>query len=114
MDICKGIQTSAKHWRNSNVDLVEKLANLEKDIFNAPLHCFGVHHGCQDYFCKKETTLEAETNIEILKKEGKWDKLLTLVQRYFATSVQSLLLNYNNNPCESFNSLVAKLIGDDF
>lgn len=113
-EICKGVQTAAKHWRNSNVDVVEKLTNLEKDIFNAPYHYFGKHDDCEDYFCTKATTTEAEKNIALLKKEGKWEQIMNLCQRYFASIIPSLLLNHNTNAAESFNNLVCKYIGEKY
>lgn len=111
-DICLGVQTAAKHWRNSNVTLLEKLVNLERDVLNAPLHCFGVHDDCADYFCSKESEPEAVELVSMLKSDGIFYEILNLCQTYFASSVPSLLLNYNNNYAESFNNLVAKYIGN--
>lgn len=112
-DICLGIQTASKHWRNSNVTLLEKLVNLEKDIFNAPFHCFGIHDDCADYFCSKETESEATELVSMLKSDGIFNEILNLCQTYFASVVPSLLMNYNNNKAESFNNLVAKYTGID-
>lgn len=110
-DICLGVQTAAKHWRESSVTTLEKLVNLEKDVLNAPMHCFGIHHDCNPYYCTKKTEPEAEKIVTFLKDEGIFSEILSLCTHYFASSVPSMLLNYNNNMAESFNNLVAKYTG---
>lgn len=106
-----GIQTAAKHWRNSNVTLLEKLQNLEKDVLNAPMHYFGIHDECEEYYCSKSTEPEARENIDMLKSDGIFYEILNICQTYFGSSVPSLMLNYNNNAAESFNNLIAKYTG---
>lgn len=91
--------------------VLEKLVNLEKDVLNAPMHCFGIHDDCEQYFCSKTTEPEARENVELLKSSGIFYEILNLCHTYFASSVPSLLLNYNNNAAESFNNLIAKYTG---
>lgn len=107
-----GVQTAAKHWRSSSVTVLEKLVNLEKDVLNAPMHYFGIHDDCESYFCSKETEPEARDHVASLKADGIFDEILNLCESYFASSVPSLLLNYNNNMAESFNNLIAKYTGE--
>lgn len=80
-------------------------------MLNAPMHCFGIHHDCDPYFCTKETKPEAEDIVAMLKDDGVFSEILSLCTHYFASSVPSMLLNYNNNMAESFNNLVAKYTG---
>ncbi|KAG4076831.1 hypothetical protein HA402_004433 [Bradysia odoriphaga] len=110
-DICMGIQTASKHWRESDVNLLEKLVNLEKDVSNAPFHYYGIHDECEDYYCSKTTEPEAREIVDMLKTEGIFNEILNICQTYFGSSVPSLLLNYNNNAAESFNNLIAKYTG---
>lgn len=110
-DICLGVQAAASHWRAANVTVLEKLVNLEKDVLNAPMHYFGIHDECSEYYCTKDTDPEARDIVTMLKSDGIFDEILNLCQTYFASSVPSLLLNYNNNAAESFNNLIAKYTG---
>lgn len=106
-----GIQTASKHWRESGEPLLEKLINLEKDVFNAPFHYYGIHDGCRDYYCSKTTEPEAREIVDMLKDESIFNEILNICQTYFGCTVPSLLLNYNNNAAESFNNLIAKYTG---
>lgn len=110
-DICKGVKTAAKHWRESNLSLGEKINNLEEDIMNAPLHYFGVHTGCKSYFCSKTTTAAALDNLQLLKDDGLYYEIMNLCQVYFGGNAISLLVNETNNPAEEFNNIVAKYLG---
>lgn len=110
-DICKGIKVAAKHWRESDLDSIEKINNLEEDIMNAPSHYFGVHDNCKSYFCDKTTAQCATDNLNLLKEDGLYYEILNLCQHYFAGNAKSLLENYTNNPAEEFNNVVAKFLG---
>lgn len=110
-DMCKGVKTAAKHYRNQNMSLRKKMACLEEDVMNCPLHYYGVHTKCKPYFCSKKTTNAALKNLQLLKEDGLWYEILNLVQVYFASNSKSLLENYTNNPAEEFNNIVAKYLG---
>lgn len=110
-DISTGIKMASRHWRESELDLSEKIKKLEEDILNAPAHYFGVHHNCKSYFCTKTTTQEAIDNLNLLKEDGLYYEVLNLCQHHFGGHAKSLLENYTNNPAEQFNNIVAKFIG---
>lgn len=110
-DICKGVKTAAKHWRESDLSITEKLRNLETDIMNAPAHYFGVHTHCRSYFCSKTTSTAALNNFALLKDDGLYYEVLNLCQVYFASNSKSLLENRTNNAAEEFNNIVAKYLG---
>lgn len=110
-DICKGVKAAANHYRNQNLSLRKKMAYLEDDIMNSPLHYYGVHTKCKPYFCSKQTTDAALKNLQLLKEDGLWYEILNLVQVYFASNSKSLLENFTNNPAEEFNNIVAKYLG---
>lgn len=102
---------AAKHWNETSLSEEEKCYNLEKDCMNAPLHCFGIHDNCSEYFCTKSTTPQAREFVTALKNHGLYLPVLNLCQRYFANNAKSLLAGYNNNVAESYNSLIAKYTG---
>ena len=86
---------------------------LVKDLVNAPSHIFGDHLRCHErdegYFCKgpKENEVSVIANLE---KSG----MLAVIQKVIdklCTHADSLLYSYNSNSVESFNSIVAKLVG---
>lgn len=109
--MCKGIRLAAKHWKESNLDPVEKYTNLEKDIMNALPHYLGHHNNCANYFCKKTTNPEAQKTITILKESGMWYEVMDLCQSYFANNAKSLIAGFCTNKTEGFNSLIAKSLG---
>lgn len=102
---------AATHWRDSNFEMIEKLKNLEKDCLNAPLHYFGIHDGCDKYFCNKTTKSESIDIVNLLKSDGLFHEIMNLCQDYFCSNVKSLLADHTNNWVEEFNNLVAKYLG---
>lgn len=84
---------------------------MEKDIINAPYHCFGVHTKCSDYFCKKATDQAAVATVNWLKDDGIFYEIVNLCQKYFANNAMTLLEGYTTNAAEGFNNLVAKYLG---
>lgn len=111
-DLCKGVRSAAKHWRDSNVDAIQKLENLERDCLNAPLHYLGNHDNCDKYFCNKITTKESNELIDLLKSGGIFHEILNYCNIYFACNVKSLIEDCNNNAAEEFNNVVAKYLGN--
>lgn len=111
-DICKGLRMAAAHWRESDVNIIEKLQNLEKDCLNAPYHYFGDHDNCNKYFCKKTTTLKSAATIDFLKSGGVFHEILKLCNIYFASNVKSLLEDCTNNSAEELNNIIAKYLGN--
>lgn len=110
-NLCKGIRLAARHWQESNLDPVEKYANLENDIMNALSHYLGHHDKCGKYFCKKTTNPEAQEIITVLKDSGMWYEVMDLLQSYFGNNAKSLIAGYCTNKAEGFNSLIAKSLG---
>lgn len=104
---------AAQHWKESELDPVEKYANLERDVMNAPLHYLGIHDNCQQYFCNKKTEPEAHNVIAVLKDTGVYYQLLDLCQSYFSNNAKSLMAGYCTNMCEGFNSQIAKELGNN-
>ncbi len=111
VDIVKGIKVAAKYWRESNVELIDKITKLEEDVFNAPSHYFGVHDKCRSYFCKKKTEQGAIDNMNLMKQDGIYYEIMNLIQTYFAGNAKSLLEGNSNNQAEQFNNVVAKYLG---
>lgn len=109
--ICKGVKSAAKHWRDSDKTLNEKIRKLQDDVMNAPLHYFGVHTHCNNYFCTKDTDQKAIDTLNLLQTDGLYFEVLNLCQIYFAANAKSLLENETNNPAEEFNNIVAKYLG---
>lgn len=110
-DICKGVKSAAKYWRESTASFSKKINGLEQDIMNAPSHYFGVHTKCKSYFCNKTTNPESIKNLKLLKEDGLFYEVMNLCQVYFAGNAKSLLENHTNNPAEEFNNIVAKYLG---
>lgn len=105
---------AAKHWRESDIDLPQKYEKLEKDIMNAPLHYLGIHDGCAEYFCDKETDPEAYTALAVLKESGVYYELLDICQFYLLNNAKSLIAGVSTNQTEGFNSLICKTLGNYF
>lgn len=103
---------AAKHWRESDIELPEKYLNLEKDIMNAPLHYLGIHDGCSDYFCNKETDPEARESLAVLKESSVYYELLDICQFYLFNNSKSLIAGLSTNQTEGFNSLICKTLGN--
>lgn len=112
--ICKGIRSASKHWREANINDIQKLENLEKDCLNAPYHYLGNHDKCQEYFCNKTTTPESQEIIELLKADGLFHAILECCNIYFAANAKSLLAGLNNNNSESLNNLIAMNTGINY
>lgn len=110
-DIGIGIRKAAEYWRKSDVDIVKKLENLERDCINAPYHCFGIHDNCSQYFCQKTTSPESKTTFDKLKASGLFHEILNYCNIYFASNVRSLIADLTNNSAEEFNNVVAKYLG---
>lgn len=103
---------AAKYWKKSSLDEIKKLENLEKDCLNAPLHYFGNHENCNTYFCNKETTVDANNTIEMLKSVGLFHEILNFCNVYFASNTKSLIANCTTNAAEEFNNVIAKYLGE--
>lgn len=100
------------HWRESPLDRIKKLENLEKDCLNAPYHYFGDHKNCAQYFCQKKTTKESIRTIKTLKSSGLFHELLNYCNSYFANNVTSILENETTNAAEELNNVIAKYLGN--
>lgn len=108
LDICKGVYMAAAHWRNSEIDMTNKIRNLANDVMNAPDHYFGSHTNCATYFCDKQNVKAEEPGLKLLKDCKLYDAILDACQHYFANNAKSLLANFTTNDNESFNNLLCK------
>jgi len=85
---------------------------LQKDILNIPSHIFGEHKRCEarGRICKRKCDEIKKNYVPFLKLHGFYPKIESAIM-YLSTYSDSLLLNLTNNPAESFNSIICKLIG---
>lgn len=95
------------------MDILKKLEKLEEDCLNAPYHYFGNHDNCDQYFCKKKSTEESQSTIDLLKSGGIFHQILNYCNIYFASNVRSLLENCTNNAAEELNNVIAKYLGTE-
>ena len=107
---CKGIQSAAKFWRESDVGEIRKIVSLEQDVLNAPFHYSGNHDKCAAFFCKKHTGSPANDLVDLMKADGLWMEIMNQMQFYFGNHAKSLIANCTTNVAEQFNSIIAKNI----
>lgn len=83
---------------------------LQNDILNIPSHVFGEHKRCKacDRICKENDN--KKNYVPYFKLYGLYPKIETATM-YLSGYSESLLLNYTNNPAESYNSIICKEIG---
>ena len=108
--IQKGIKAAATYNRNDSGPQTteERISNLKSDIMNCPYHIFGNHDNCRDYFCSSET--ESTTILSEMMSCGMFSDLM----KYFkitAEKCEGILFGHTTNFAESFNSMIAKLVG---
>lgn len=111
-EISKGVRMAAKHWRESNLSMMEKLENLERDCLNASYHYFGNHDKCDQYFCTKVTTTDCNAKINLLKSGGMFYEIMNACNTYFASNVRSLIEDCTSNSAEELNNVIAKYLGN--
>ncbi|XP_071652583.1 uncharacterized protein [Temnothorax longispinosus] len=106
----KEVMELASSRRGENIPPHLQATKLRDDIYNmSPNHVFGEHTECKKRGRKCEDA--TKTNyVDDLKKHGLYQKI-QIALRYIAAHSESLLLNYTNNPAESFNSIICKEIG---
>ncbi|XP_031332942.1 uncharacterized protein LOC116163225 isoform X1 [Photinus pyralis] len=95
--------------KSENNALDDKIDNLKKDILNSPYHIFGRHVHCKDYFCKGSDENKDDL-VDIYTQNGILGGINTIIQR-LADHASSLLYDTDNNPAETYNSIIAKLVG---
>ena len=57
------IAMRSKQVANNEMDRKEAAKQLQEDILNAALHCFGSHHKCKADYCKTIRAIKASTGI---------------------------------------------------
>ena len=87
----------------------EDMKHLQRQILNSVHHVFGDHCNCKKY---KVPCEEKETKnwIPTLKSTGMYNSIHRAVSD-LSCHVRSLLLTTTNNYVESFNAIVAKMVG---
>lgn len=106
LQIRKGI-VSAIMYRKSNGHSPNDLRN---DITNCIYHIFGHHKNCASYFCENN-----QSDIDYIEKIKSTDQeffcSIMRHMRNLARHNESLLQNVDNNIVESYNAIIAKVIG---
>ncbi|XP_060875891.1 uncharacterized protein LOC132949126 [Metopolophium dirhodum] len=105
----KGIVKAIEYRKKEN-----SVIGLRNDILNVVNHVFGDHSSCSKYFC--DITDDNNSNdINYMEKIFSTDRVFidSVMQpiRYLARHTSSLILNVDSNIVESFNAIIAKLIG---
>ncbi|XP_077257955.1 uncharacterized protein LOC143895049 [Temnothorax americanus] len=103
---------AAEQRRKKQTSQHIKVVELQEDISNIPSHIFGEHKQCEarGRQCKKNGDKMEKNHVPSLKSFGLYQKIESAIT-YISTKAYSLLLNYTNNPAESFNSIICKEIG---
>jgi len=103
--IRKGI-VSAIMYRKSNG---HSAIQLRQDIINSINHVFGYHDECASYFCESKSD---QNHIEKIKSTDQ-DFYINMMKhiRNIARYSSSLLEDVDSNIVESYNSIIAKVIG---
>ncbi|KAK3922399.1 hypothetical protein KUF71_011868 [Frankliniella fusca] len=119
-----------------------RVANLRADILNAPLHTFGDHDKCAEYFCKTRQGASAATAaaVDTAATAGPGSasapgpspaappppevnyvprlstagiwSLIMTAVHRLADKASSLVYNVSNNPCEVANSVIAQKVAN--
>lgn len=100
----KGIVKAIEFRKKEN-----SITGLRNDILNVANHVFGNHNNCSSYFCDKKNDLNYMERIKTTDRVF-FDNIMHPI-RYLARHSSSLILNVDSNIVESFNAIIAKLIG---
>jgi len=100
----KGIVKAIEFRKKEN-----SITGLRNDILNVANYVFGNHNNCSSYFCDKKNDLNYMERIETTDRVF-FDNIMHPI-RYLARHSSSLILNVDSNIVESFNAIIAKLIG---
>jgi len=100
----KGIVKAIEYRKKEN-----SVSGLRNDILNVVNHVFGNHNSCSKYFCNK--TDDINYMEKIVSTDGLFIDSVMQPVRYLARHTSSLILNVDSNIVESFNAIIAKVIG---
>lgn len=103
--IRKGIITAIRYRKLKN----HSIYCLKSDILNSINHVFGKHLKCDKYFCNKPEEPNYMDNIAATDNNF-YINIMTHLN-YLAKHSKSLIEDMDSNVVESFNSVIAKLIG---
>ncbi|XP_067216539.1 uncharacterized protein [Linepithema humile] len=112
LNIRKEVEEAAKLRRKEQqTPQHHKAIELQQDILNIPSHIFGEHKRCESRGRICTENGKTTTNyVPHLKSYGLYERIEKAIS-YLSCYSDSLLLNFNNNPAESFNSIICKEIG---
>ena len=112
LNIRKEVEKAAELRRKEQIPQHCKAMELQKDILNIPSHVFGEHKRCEarGHICKENGNKTIQNYVPSLKLYGLYPKIESAII-YLSGYSDSLLLNFTNNPAESFNSIICKEIG---
>lgn len=102
----KGIVKAIEYRKKEN-----SITGLRNDILNVANQVFGNHNNCSSYFCDKKDDINYMERIETTDRVF-FDNIMRPI-RYLARYNSSLVLNVDSNIVESFNAIIAKLIGGE-
>ncbi|CAI6352612.1 unnamed protein product [Macrosiphum euphorbiae] len=87
------------------------VAELRQDIMNSINHVFGHHEECASYFCVKNKTDIADYTEKIKSMDQEFYANVMKHIRNLARHSGSLLQDVDSNIVESYNAIIAKVIG---
>ncbi|GLV33167.1 hypothetical protein CBL_10514 [Carabus blaptoides fortunei] len=107
------VENATKYRRTNSVSVMSACADLKTDLLNGPSHVFGEHKKCMEigYFCTRQKGQEEHVKPR-LQECGLYRDIMSHVNRLIHNA-KSLILNKKNNAAESYNSIVAKFVGED-
>lgn len=100
------IINSIKYHGNQKEEKHDKIKKLHADILMCMHHAFGCHDSCNKNICTEKNTPE----FQMIYNTNLWQKISHCVN-CTATQARSLIENVDSNIVESFNGVVAKLVG---
>lgn len=103
----RSITSAINHRISESGSTDSKIRNLNKDIINSIKHVFGDHITCDDYYCNRA---DEKSYIQDLKSCNLFSKLSQHCSR-LASHSRSLIYNVDSNIAETYNSVVAKMVG---
>lgn len=100
---------AVRHTKSlTTLPVYDQIRVLQEDIRNGPLHVFGDHSRCKEYFCSGSKPGE-DNLVGNLKAYGIWQGIMS-ANYYLSGFVDSLLQSVTTNMVESFNSIVCKFV----
>lgn len=105
--LINGVQCARKHWAEMDLPFHEMANKLRQNIVCVPHHVFGNHSKCDSYYCDFNKHKSDVNFIPDMENSGELQKIYEAMGRLL-DNVPSLLLNYDTNRVECFNSVLVK------